>query len=286
MPLLGTAAFLAVSLPRTGERIMHLEHWGGKTAVGAINLGVGLKYTIRSTVDNLFLGTFGISGVNCPWLLLPPVLVAVAVGAWFWWRRAPDRRLILLGLAFIYGSYLLTYSARAQWSYESHVRNGFEYPGISTWSRYQLFSHLGLVLFLSAALPSWQCWFFQDWAAPAARRRRWITCLVVTRLCEAYFIVQLPRMKAYDYYDPQQQSDLRYIEQVNAICREHHISADTARAALKNLGMASFQIAGSGESDNGWNFLWGSSDPLPLSVEQAEHFLADIAGQRTTPQPE
>jgi hypothetical protein len=166
----------------------------------------------------------------------------------------------------------LIYSARAEWPYKQ----------ISTWTRYQLYAHLGLVLILSAGLPRWHGWF-QDWTAAGAGRRRWISCLALV----VYFIAQLPRSVAdAASFDPQQQSDLEYIERVDAVCWEHRISAVTARAALKNLGMASFQIAGSGGSDNGWNFLWGSPDPLPLSVEEAEHFLADIAGQKMAPQPE
>jgi hypothetical protein len=271
-PLLGTALFLAVSLPRIGERIMNLEHWRGQTAVRAIHVEVGVAYSLRSTVDNLILGTFGITGVNCPWVVIAATFLCLAVAGWLWWRSAPNRRLILLGLAFIYASYLLIYSARAQWPYKQ----------ISVWTRYQLYAHLGLVLILSAGLPLWQNWF-RDWTAAGAGRRRWITCLVVV----VYFIAQVPRSVAdAASYDPQQQSDLEYIERVDAICRKHRISVDTARAALKNLGMGSFQIAGSGETDNGWNFLWGSPDPLPLSVEEAEYLLADIAGQRTTSQPE
>jgi hypothetical protein len=264
--------FLAVSLPHTGERIMNLEHWRGQTALRAIRVEVGLAYSLRSTVDNLVLGTFGITGVNCPWVVIAAALPCLAVAGWFWWCSVPDRRLILLGLAFIYASYLLIYSARADWPYKQ----------ISTWTRYQLYAHLGLVLFLCAGLPLWQDWF-RDWTAVGAGRRRWITCLVVV----AYFIAQVPRSVAdAASFDPQQHSDLAYIEQVDAVCREHGIRADTARAALKNLGMASFQIAGSGESDNGWNLLRGSADPRPLSVEEATHFLADIAGQRMAPQPE
>src|SRR5206468_4244356 len=48
VPLLGSVAFLAVSLPRTANHILHLEHYGDKTAVQAFSPLTGLVYTGRS----------------------------------------------------------------------------------------------------------------------------------------------------------------------------------------------------------------------------------------------
>ena len=63
-PLLGTMAFLAVSLPLTADAIQHLEHYRDQnlTAVEAFQPLTGAWYTVRSVVDNLALGVFGISG--------------------------------------------------------------------------------------------------------------------------------------------------------------------------------------------------------------------------------
>src|SRR5262249_21804838 len=135
-PVLGTVLFLAVSLPRTAREIMHLEHYGGKTALEAVRPGAALLYSARSLVGNLLLGTFGLSGVVVPVFLVPVVLAGLlGVGIW-WWRRAPHRRLLVLGLAFIIFSYGLIYGVRSSWPYE----------GMVLWSRYQVCAHLGLVL--------------------------------------------------------------------------------------------------------------------------------------------
>src|SRR5262249_21222112 len=72
VPLLGTAAFVAVSIPRTAEYIMHLEHYGkDQTAASNFNPLGGLVYTCRAVVENLALGAVGISGVSVPLALVP-----------------------------------------------------------------------------------------------------------------------------------------------------------------------------------------------------------------------
>ena len=48
-----------VSLPRTADIIMHLDHYQGKTAHEAFQPLVGLGYTARSVVDHLLLGVAG-----------------------------------------------------------------------------------------------------------------------------------------------------------------------------------------------------------------------------------
>lgn len=276
IPILGTALFLAISLPHTRERIMNLEQWGKKTADQAIQLDVGLAYSGRSVVDNLVLGSFGVSGVNCPPALVSSLLLFLAAGLVLWWYRAPNRRLVVLGVGFILSSYVLIYSARAEWPY----------PQISVWSRYQLFSHVGLVLIVCAGLPRWEGWFLQDWSAPEARRRTWLTCLVVTRVCEAYFMAQLPRVVAHDYYDPNQVADLRHVEEVDARCVEYRISATTARQALAALGQPRLSVAGCGQNDDGWRLLRGSPDPLSLTVEEARRILNDLAAPEKPSRPE
>jgi len=56
VPLLGSALFLAVSLPRTAAYIMHLPHYDEKTALQAFHPLRGLQYTFWSVVENLLLG--------------------------------------------------------------------------------------------------------------------------------------------------------------------------------------------------------------------------------------
>src|SRR5262249_17774750 len=145
LPLLGTALFLAVSLPLTARTIMHLEHYGGQTAVDAFDPSIGIVYTARSLVDNLLLGVGGVFGIALPVWLGVPVLIGVLVLGTWWWRQARDRRLMLLGLGLIGSSYLLVYSARSGWLYSQMVEPNF--------SRYHLLPHLGLVLFFCGGLP-------------------------------------------------------------------------------------------------------------------------------------
>src|SRR6185312_11756620 len=58
----------------------------------------------------------------------------------------------------------------------------------------------------------------------------------------------------------EQQAVLRRIEEVDAVCREHHISAAAARQVLGKLDIpCSFEVI------DGWEFLRGSDDPRPLS---------------------
>ena len=117
-PLLGTIAFLAVSLPLTAGVIQHLEHYRSQnlTAIKAFRPLTGAWYTVRPVVDNLALGTFGVTWVTVGPIVAPLVFIAlIAAGVW-WSRRSPHRRLALLGAGLIFGSYLLIYSGRAMWN--------------------------------------------------------------------------------------------------------------------------------------------------------------------------
>src|SRR5262249_50026546 len=101
VPLLGTAGFLAVSLPRTAEHIMHLEHYQGRSALESFGPLTGLLYSARSLVDNLLPGILGVGGFSFPPPVVPVLLLLVIAAAVWWWRRAPDRRLLLVGLGAI-----------------------------------------------------------------------------------------------------------------------------------------------------------------------------------------
>lgn len=245
VPLLGTAAFCAVGLWRNLDHIMHLEHWGDKDAVSAFDPWIGLGYTARSLVDNLLLGTFGVSGVICPVWFAAGSLALLLAGAICWWRSATERRLLLLGLGMIFISYWLTYSARSEWRYTQ----------VANWSRYQVLPQLGLSLFIAGGLPRWGGWGL---TAPLDPRRAWLTGLVLARLLEVLFLAQLPR-GLFHVPVPEQLQHFRRIEDIDARCRQHRIAADAARQVLPPL-----RIPVSGTKLNGWEFLRGSDDPLPL----------------------
>ena len=183
-PLLGTAAFLAVSLPLTAPIIQHLEHYHDKTALESFQPLTGAWYTMRSVVDNLALGAFGVTGVTVGSVAAPLIFAAlVAAGGW-WAYRSPRRRLALLGAGLIFGSYLLIYSARATWSYDGAAMF------TPSWSRYHLQPQLGLTLLICGGLPAWEGrWFRLD---PDGRlspgQTRALACLL-----GACFLVQAPR---------------------------------------------------------------------------------------------
>jgi hypothetical protein len=258
LPLLGTALFLAVSLPRTAEAILHLPHYEGKTALEAFDPRVGLGYTCRSVVDNLLLGVVGVWSFQVPIRYVVVVLAGLALALAWWWRQAPRGRLVLLGLGFIGGSYLLIYSARAAWPYEMMTQ--------SIMSRYHLLPQLGLALIVAGGLPGRNGrWFTLDESGALTRRQARGLGLLVG----ACLLVQLPRGVAVYYTDhAAQQAALRRVEEADARCREHHIDAATARAALPRL-----EVPWTGEDFNGWCLLRGSPDPRPTTSDQARALL-------------
>src|SRR5262249_18104365 len=81
-PLLGTAAFLAVSLSQNLHHIQHAEHFQGRTAAQVFQPVAGLKLTARTLVDNLVLGV-GAFGTTCPGAAVPAVgLLLVLAARW------------------------------------------------------------------------------------------------------------------------------------------------------------------------------------------------------------
>lgn len=265
LPLAGTALFLALSLPRTAEAILHTSHYGEQTAVQAFHPLIGLEYTARSMVDNLLLGLVGVTNVALPrWGIAAILPLIVGLAVW-WWHQARDRRIMLLGLGLIGSSYLLCYSARALWDYQDMVHPAF--------SRYHLLPHLGLVLFICGGLPAYaDRWFSLDGAgAITASQRRFIFGLIA--VC---FVVQLPRglscssPTGWDQFAVvrQQQAYLRHIEEVDSLCHQYHISAVDARPVLGRLN-----VPLSWDVMDGWDFLVGSDDPRPLAPEEVRRLL-------------
>ncbi len=265
LPLAGTALFLAISLPRTANAILHTSHYENQTAVEAFHPLIGLQYTVRSLGDNLLLGLIGVSGIALPgWCIVVILPAIVALGVW-WWRPARAHRLMLLGLGLIGSSYLLCYSARSLWDYQLMVTPAF--------ARYHLLPHLGLVLFFCGGLPARA----GRWFAPEAngaitpRQRRFLYGLI--GIC---FLVQLPRgllCSSPTGWHPfaevrEQQAVLRRIEEVDARCRQHHISAAAARQALGRLNVPlSLDVI------DGWDLLIGSDDPRLLPPEEIRRLL-------------
>jgi hypothetical protein len=266
MPLAGTLFFLAVSLPRTAATILHLEHYGGQRADKVFDPVTGLGYTARALVDNLLLGQFGIPQVSEPVPLLAPVWLVVVVVplllvllAW-WCRPTRSPRLVLLGAGLIAGHYLLTYSARAAWAYGDLA--------LIHYSRYHLGPQLGLVLLIAAGLSGREGRLFS--LDPRGRltrgQARFLAAIMVL-----FFLVHLPRsLGVYYAYHPGQHAALREVEEVDARCREHHLDADTAREALPPL-----EIPAAYTPINGYDFLWGSPDPRPCTVEEARRLLRE-----------
>ena len=258
LPLLGTALFLAVSLPRTAEAIMHLPHYDGKTALQAVGPRTGLAYTCRSVVDNLLLGAVGVWSFQVPVPLVAVVLAGLALALFWWGRQAPRRRLILLGLGFIGCGYLLIYSARAAWPYEMMTQ--------PVMCRYHLLPQLGLALVVAGGLPGRNGrWFALDESGTLTRRQARGLALLVG----ACLLVQLPHgMGVYHPEHAEQQAALRQVEEMDARCRAHHIDAATARAVLPRL-----EVRGAGDEFNGWGLLRGSPDPRPTTPDEARALL-------------
>jgi hypothetical protein len=252
--------FLAVSLPKTADYIMHLPHYGGPTAVESFRPLVGLAYTCRSVVDNLLIGQVGISVVEYTMPIpLVAVVLAMLLGVGLWaWHQAPDgRRLILLGAGFIGSSYVLIYSARAAWGYEG-VMTGL------AMNRYHLFPQLGLALMVCGGLKGGEGRWFRLADELTRKQGRVVFTLIV-----ACWLIQLPRgLIGYFATRPGQAEAFRRIDEVDLLCREHHIAAETARRVLSRL-----PIPGWGDGSNGYRFLRGSDDPRPMETEEARRTL-------------
>ena len=162
-PLLGTALFLAISLPLTAAHIRNLEHYHGRPLSETFNPLVGLGYTARSIVDNLVLGVGGVSTVVTPVPLVVVVLLLLTGAAAWWWYRAPERQLLLLGVGMIGSAYVLVYSARSAWLYEQMTQPNF--------ARYHLLPQLGLALILVGGLPARQA--LRSPSPPYSGERGW-----------------------------------------------------------------------------------------------------------------
>jgi hypothetical protein len=265
LPVVGTAAFLALSLPRNAERIAHAHHYGGGSAWQAFDPRFGLTCTGRAVVDTLFVNPFGFGVATCALWLVPVVLVGLAGLTAWWWRRAADRRLLWLGLGLIVGHYFLSFSFRSAWSYDTQMVD---------WSRYHLSPFLGMVLIacggLRGRLPE---------SGGLTRRQ----VRLVVGLVAALFAVQLPAgivsWNRNDFGAAEQRAVLRRVDEVDARCRELHIGVGVARDALPPL-----TVPMSGGL-SAWDCLRGSDGPRPVSVEEARRLLGEQEGPVDSLQP-
>jgi hypothetical protein len=291
VPILGSAAFLALSLPLTADKIMHLEHYDNKTAVEAFKPTIGLLYSCRAVVDHLAWGMIGVSEVICPtpwvWWVFGVLVVIAAIWTWF----APRKTLAILGVGVIVVSYLLVYSARADWKYDN----------MTSWSRYHLLPQLGLVFLVTGGLrlPAGR---FNGETGP---KLTWRQGCAVIFLIGTLFVLQLPRgilvhLRTPDedaatneqistlpggvrvhWFDAEihaeQMRTLQRIEAVDALCRERHISAADARRALEPIRMP-YDASGDPQRESNWQFLHGSNDPRELADEEIRQLLQPAAG--------
>jgi len=68
----------------------------------------------------------------------------------------------------------------------------------------------------------------------------------------------------------------RRIEAVDALCREHHISAADARRILAPIRMT-YDASGEPQRESNWQFLHGSDNPRDLSDEEIRRLLQPAA---------
>jgi hypothetical protein len=278
VPLLGTVFSLAITMPLNAERILNLprveEDKKDLKARETLDPVAGLEYTLRATVDSLVPGVLGVDTLyydrercpGAPRLAVPAWLALLGAVALWWWLRAPHRRLLLLGLGFIFFSYVIIFTVRAYLPYEE----------VHHWGRYHLFAHLGLVVFFCGGWPLRRFLAHPEVGGVHIGTGGRFDLLAAGALL-LFTLAQVP-FTGGGRDDLSQRKDLRRVERVDALCREHHIDAETARAALSY-----FCPAGCGERDvngqpiSGWDLLRGSPDPRPVSVEEARSLLLPAA---------
>lgn len=262
LPMIGTVVFLAISIPRTYETIMTLAHYRGSKATDVFDLNLGIFRSYRSLVDHKLFGTFGTWGFAIPLAIFPLLfLLVIAIGL-YWWKRAPKRSMLILGLGFIFSSDFLIQSARAAWDYDTQVVK---------WTRYQLYPHLGLTFFLISILPRWENRLLNN--NPTIFQSHSTSWLILLTLM---VLIQLPKaLPLQDEYalEHDQPSKLALIETVDQRAKQHHISRETAIKALsgEDITKPAFRFLTS--LDNAWLLLRGSENPKPISREKAREIL-------------
>jgi len=261
-PLAGTALFVGLAMTTASERILSAEHYRGKTLVGAFDVVEGMKNTLRTLADNQLPGTLGIwdRHATFSWPVVLMIVGTAAALAVFWWRGARQRRLLTLGFAIAIASDLLVYGARADWNYDRSVHN---------WTRYHLFPHLGIVLFVVGGLTRFDGrWFTLAADGRLSRRQAGALGLVILGMLGCHW----PRSRGSSFAVPPEQIEvLRRVERVDRACIAAGIDGETAREAL---GFLQFPLALEGST--AWEFLRGSPAPVPTRVEDAATLLRSV----------
>jgi hypothetical protein len=265
VPLLGSVAFLAPSLPYTFQHIQHAEHFQGQTALGMFDPLGGLELTGRTLVDNLLLGIHAF-GNACPRSLVPVVLAGLALAGWGWWRQGVraggSSRLLLLGGGLLVLSYWVTYSFRTAWPYETMMIR---------WTRYNLFPFMGLVFVVCGGLPGRQGTLFHLEPSGRLSGRQ---ALGLGLLIGLLFLLQFPLgLLGHLRQDPdvsRQMASLRRLEDTDDRCRSYGIGATTARQVL---GQLAIPYSGEPPRINGWDLLRGSPLPREWTVGEARELL-------------
>ncbi len=267
-PLTGTALFLVavfVLRPDAGNAVLYAEHYGGRSLFDLFHAKVVCADVARAVVDGLLLGALGVWGLAVPvplvvltWLVILPVAVR-------WWRQAPEHRLMVLGMALVFLSYGLIFSARSAWEYDAWV--GGLQSGLVGWSRYHLQPQLGLALFVAGGLPGRNGrWFVLE--AGVLTRRQGVAVAVLTAVC---WLFQLPHGSFGGHPgNPRLAGTLLEVEEMDSRCRQYRVSAEAARAALSRK-----EIPGGATSVSAWEFLRGSDDPLPLDEPEIRRVLGE-----------
>jgi hypothetical protein len=263
-PLVGTLAFLTLSLTFTADKVVHAEHHAGRSLASVFSPVKGLQLSARMLVDSLIIGVFPATGEVASTGVVAGALILLATVGSLWWRVAPRRRLMLLGLALIFWTYGLIYSFRAEgWSYDQQMVG---------WTRYNVFPFLGFAFFICGGLPSREGSLFQLDPGRGLTRGQAGALLCLTVLLLA---VQLPpAIAGHHAKNPNptpQWATLEHIEAVDARCREFHIDAATARAAL--TGPLIVPQSGTPPLIDGWELLRGSANPRSMTVDEARHLL-------------
>lgn len=252
VPTLGTLAYLVVALAMSGDQLLNADHHDSRSTVQALDPAVGAVSTARSVVDNLALGAVGVAGVTCPPALAAVGFVGAVAGFTWWWRRAPRRDLIALGLAFVVLHYGLVYSARAAWPYDTVLRG---------WSRYSLFPWLGVVLALGGGL-----------RRPADAGESTVLTHTETRrllwLVLGLALVNLPRGILGTPTRPAEQPGvLRRVEEVDRACQTAGIPAEAAWRVLEPLP------APGDEGFDAYLLMWGGAGPADVPDSEVRRQL-------------
>ena len=243
VPLLGTATYLAISLPMSAKQILHSEHYQGRTALQAFDPLLAVWNSVRSLADHTFLAQLGVWNIALPAWLAVPVALAVLVALAWWWKRAPHRGLILVGVVLLLMNNLLIYGARAAWSYSELL---------VMWSRYQVFPQFGLALILAGGWRNWE-----------PSRKMFLSILGVM------FLLQLPRAVLGCFHiSPDQAACLKQLDEAQRTCVELGITREDLIRA-----MPAEPIPNSADH-NRWNYVRGASE---AKLTDADAILAALS---------